>query len=157
MRFFILFFLNLALVTLSFASTFPRGCEVSGFGYNANYLILNEKGDQSFYMIKNHSQSTIDMEVPDQPDVFMSPKLHTRLFKEQWAAFASDIQNQPFKCFTQENDKITTIDCKEVLDVCRYPRVKFALSNMGNYWVSTNKGQRQVVNDAAAKGILLRW
>ncbi|MBI2786429.1 MAG: enhanced entry protein EnhB, partial [Legionella longbeachae] len=38
-------------------SSFPRGCEVTGFGYNQNYLILNETGNQSYYLIQNRSDT----------------------------------------------------------------------------------------------------
>ena len=157
MLYFIVFCVNFVFATLAFSSTFPRGCEVSGFGYSDNFLILNDKGDQSFYLIQNHSSLPIELEVQETKEVFMSPKLHTKLDASQWSAFASDVENQHFKCFTQEQDKINIVNCKDVLEVCQYPRVKFALSNMGNYWVSTNKNQGQVVRDAAAKGILLRW
>lgn len=139
------------------ASTFPHGCEVTGFGFSDSYLILNERGEQAFYMIQNRSDNPIEIEHYETKDVFMSPKLHSKLDPYHWSAFASDIENQYFKCVTQEGDVMSTVKCSDVLDVCQYPRVKFALSNMGNYWVSTNKEQGQVVKDAVAKGILLRW
>lgn len=150
--------LQLILTSLAIAAPmFPRGCEVVGFGYSDNYLILNDHGQQAFYLIQNHSNKMIEMEIYETKNVFMSPKLHSSLDPLHWSAFASDIENQHFKCFTQENDTIEMVKCSDVLDVCQYPRVKFALSNMGNYWVSTNKDQGQVIKDAVAKGILLRW
>lgn len=157
-RWFFLFILNLSGLDLAYSATiFPHGCEVTGFGYIDNYLILNEHGEQAFYLIQNHSHKMIEMEVYETKNVFMSPRLHSTLDPNNWSAFASDIENQHFKCFTQENDTIEMVKCSDYLDVCQYPRVKFALSNMGNYWVSTNKEQGQVIKDAVAKGILLRW
>ena len=149
--------MSVLYATVSFSSTFPHGCEVTGFGYQDNYLILNERGEQSFYLIQNRSDKSIELEHFETKDSFMSPKLHSKLDPTHWSAFASDIENQHFKCFTQEGETINLLNCSDVLDVCRYPRVKFALSNMGNYWVSTNKNLGQVIKDAVAKGILLRW
>lgn len=142
------------------AEGFPRGCEVTGFNYNGQHLVLNEQGEQAFYMVANHSDKKIELQRIETRDVFMSPSLTTQIEAGNWAAFASDIPQQQFQCFalpSEESANVEKVDCREVLEVCQYPRAKFALSNMGNYWVSTNKPQRQVINDAAAKGIYLKW
>lgn len=142
----------------SAATAFPRGCEVAGFGFSKNYLILNEQGQQTLYLIQNRSNKQIEIEhYETQPDVFMSPKLESKLGPEQWSAFASDVSNMYFQCFAQNDKERIAINCNDVLDVCQYPRVKFALSNMGSYWVSTDKPQAQVIKDATAKGIFLHW
>ncbi|KTD20277.1 Enhanced entry protein EnhB [Legionella lansingensis] len=141
----------------SVPSPFPHGCEVSGFGFNDNHLIVNDNGQQSFYLIQNRSSQPIELQRIETRDVFMSPSLTAKLEPLNWAAFASDIENLHFQCFVKENEAVKTIDCRDVLDVCQYPRVKFALSNMGNYWVSTNKPQKDVINEAIKKGIYLRW
>lgn len=140
------------------AANFPRGCEVTGFNFTGNDLVLNERGQQAFFLIQNRSDKKIEVEhVETNPDVFMSPKLENKFDPSRWAAFASDIENLHFKCYTQINGDKLDVNCREALDVCQYPRVKFALSNMGNYWISTNKALEQVIKDAVAKGILLRW
>ena len=153
----IAFIVILLTTTTSLAASIPRGCELKGFAYTANDLILNEHGNQAFYLLQNHTNQPIEMEVHETQDVFMSPKLHSKLDPSGWSAFASDVMEFHFKCYTQDGENITVLNCADVLDVCQYPRVKFALSNMGNYWVSTNKEQGQVIKDAVAKGILLRW
>ena len=139
-------------------SIFPKGCEIRGFGFSENFLVINDTGDQTYYLIQNHSNNLIELEhYETNPDVFMSPKLESKIAPSRWAAFASDISNTYFQCFkTDENQKVP-VRCGDVLDVCKYPRVKFAVSNMGNYWVSTNKTQSQVVQDSINKGIFLRW
>ncbi|AHE67071.1 hypothetical protein [Legionella oakridgensis] len=144
-------------MSIAATTVFPRGCEVSGFGYSDNYLILNDKGEQTFYLIQNRSDTQIELERHETREVFMSPTLKSKLDPSQWAAFASDLENLHFKCFTHQDNNVAMVNCNDVLEVCQYPRVKFALSNMGNYWVSTNKPQAQVIKDAVAKGILLRW
>jgi len=146
-----------SLAGIGFAANFPHGCEVSGFGFSDNFLILNELGDQTLFLIQNRSDKQVELERYETRDVFMSPQLQSKLEPSNWAAFASDVSNLHFKCFVHENDNTAMINCGDVLEVCQYPRVKFALSNMGNYWVSTNKPQDQVIKDASAKGIYLRW
>ena len=149
--------LSTILATASYSAQIPRGCELKGFTYSNNDLVLNEHGDQAFYLIQNHANTSIEIEINETKDIFMSPKLHSKLDASSWSAFASDVMDLHFKCYTQDSENTISLNCRDVLDVCQYPRVKFALSNMGNYWVSTNKQQAQVINDAVAKGILLRW
>ncbi len=83
-------------------SPFPRGCEVTGFNYLDYFLILNERGGQTFYLIQNHSSKPITIEHQEIKDVFMSPKLHSQLDSLNWSAFASDEQNFYFKCKIDE-------------------------------------------------------
>lgn len=148
-----------ALLTnaLNAASAFPRGCEVSGFGYNQNHLILNEHGEQSYYLIQNRSDTKIELERHDTADAFMSPPLQASLAPMNWAAFASDVKNVNFKCYKHMDENTSLVDCRDVLEVCQYPRVRFALSNMGNYWISVNKSQQDVIQESVNKGIYLKW
>jgi hypothetical protein len=149
---------NLLLSNAVMAGSFPRGCEVSGYGFNQDYLILNEKGEQTYFLIQNRSDEQIELEhYEPRPNVFMSPTLESKLAPTNWAAFASDEANTYFKCYKEIDKERIQVSCRDALDVCQYPRVKFALSNMGNYWVSTNKPQNQVIKDSVTKGILLRW
>lgn len=138
-------------------SVFPRGCEVIGFGFDQNYLILNASGEQSYYLIQNRSESKVELERQDSAEAFMSPPLQADLDPTNWAAFASDVKNVNFKCYKQVGDNTSLVNCKDVLEVCQYPRARFALSNMGNYWISVNKQQREVIQDSVAKGIYLKW
>lgn len=146
-----------ALVTSVYAGSFPRGCEVTGFGFNQNNLILNSTGEQAFYLIQNRSNDSIELERYDYNDSFMSPPLQATFEPMTWGAFASDEKNLNFKCYKHLETNTTLVDCREVLEVCQYPRVKFALSNMGNYWISSNKSQSEVIHDSVAKGIYLKW
>jgi len=152
--------LTLTLLTnLSCAhAIFPRGCEVSGFGFQSLYVTLNDTGSQTFFLIQNHSNLNIELERITTKDAFMTPRLQAKINANQWAAFASNVSNTHFKCFIRDReDIITPVTCGSVLEVCQYPRVRYALSNMGTYWVSTNKPQQQVIKEATAKGIYLKW
>ncbi len=136
---------------------FPQGCENSGFGFDDPYVIFNDTGDQTYFLIENHSEMNIELQRVETEDTFMSPKLQSKLNSGHWSAFASDTSNVHFQCLTSLGDNPTRINCREALTICQYPRVKFALSNMGSYWVSTNKPQKQVIRESIKKGILLRW
>jgi hypothetical protein len=159
-------FINKSLFTLllsilisynSYAEKLPHGCEVIGFGFNGTNLVINERGIQAFYLMQNRSLQSIELQRVENSDVFMSPPLIAKIAPAKWGAFASDITNLHFQCFSIEKGNHQKIDCRDVLEVCQYPRAKFALSNMGNYWVSSNKSQQDIINDATSKGIYLRW
>ena len=141
----------------AWSTTFPHGCEVQGFAFTGRDLLVNNKGDQAFYLIHNNASQDIQLQRIEDPTAFMSPPLTAKISPDQWAAFASDIQNLPFECVYVHDNRTTTVNCSDVLDICQYPRAKFALSNMGNYWLSVDKDQRTIINDAVAKGIYLHW
>lgn len=149
--------MSVLLTTTAQGSAFPRGCEVTGFGYNGTNLVVNESGNQAYYLIQNRSNKNIEMQRYETREVFMSPSLTAKILPDNWAALASDIANFNFQCFSVEETNSEKVDCREVLDVCQYPRARFALSNMGNYWVSINKSQRQIITDSVGKGIYLKW
>ena len=140
------------------SSIFPRGCEATGFVFYRDFLVLNEHGNQAFYLIQNHSDQTVEFEhIETKTDTFMSPKMEAKVAPSNWSAFASDVPQLYFRCYLQQNDKRVAVNCANFLNVCQYPRVRFALSNQGSYWVSTDKAQSQVIKDATAKGIFLHW
>lgn len=136
---------------------FPRGCERSGYGFDNGQLVMNPTGKQSFFMVQNTGNQSVQLQRLEHRDVFMSPPLTAKIDRENWAAFASDVSNFHFQCFVEDAENITPVDCSRYVEVCSYPRVRFALSNMGNYWVAFNKTQTQVINEAVAKGIYLKW
>ncbi len=143
--------------TFAASSLFPHGCEVRGFGFSQGHLVINETGKQAFYLLQNFTASQIELQRVEKKEVFMSPSLTAKLSPSNWAAFASDIENLHFQCAIKKEENLLPVDCRAVLEVCQYPRVKFALSNMGNYWVSTNKAQQEVITEATRKGIYLHW
>lgn len=137
---------------------FPRGCESSGFAFQDQYITFNDTGRQMYFLVHNRSNVPLELERISTMPVFMTPKLQTKIASGEWAAFASDVDSTHFKCGIRNQDnEIEPIRCVEVLDVCQYPRVRFALSNMGTYWVSTNKPLTQVIQDSTQKGIYLKW
>lgn len=139
------------------AASFPRGCESQNFKFESSDLIMNETGEQRLFLLFNHTNQPVELQRHETSDTFMSPSLSVKLAPGSWAAFASDIPYLVFECHVTQNDNAKKAICADALDVCEYPRAKFALSNMGNYWLSANKSQHEIVQDAAAKGIYLHW
>jgi hypothetical protein len=149
---------NFSLAHAEPATSFPRGCEATGFVFYRDFLVLNEHGNQTFYLMQNIANQTVELEhFETKTDAFMSPKLEAKIASNHWSAFASDVSQLYFRCYSQKNGERAVVNCGEYLRVCQYPRVRFALSNQGSYWVSTDKIQSQVIKDATVKGIFLHW
>ncbi len=140
------------------AGLFPHGCEVSGFGFQDQFVTFNDTGQQMYFLVENRSTLNIELERISTTPTFMTPKLQTKISAGEWAAFASDVDNTHFKCgIRNEENNVEQVRCSEVLSICQYPRVRFALSNMGTYWISTNKPQAQIIKESTNKGIYLKW
>ena len=153
-------FLALTLTLFNFgasAEPFPRGCEPKEYQLYQNMLILNPSGQQRLFVVHNNTTESIEIQRQTSPQDFMSPSMQVNLGPNSWSAIASDMSNLAFECHLNANDHTQKVNCGDYLSICVYPRAKFALSNMGNYWVSANKPQRDIINDVAAKGIYLHW
>lgn len=148
--------LALIVSTNTFArksNSFPHGCESVGFHFSDKEIILNEDGEQTIYFIENNSSKPLEVKYDEKKNVFMSVGWHTNLSAKRWAVFASDQKAQHFRCF----EKGEQVSCGQSLRVCQYPRVKFAVSNQGSYWVAQNMSLNQAKRKAIKTGILLRW
>jgi len=150
-------FISLVLLPTLAVANFPRGCEQMGHQFKDNDLVINDAGSQTLFLVNNISRSQIELKRRQDEDAFMSPSLSAKLLAGRWGAFASDVKSLHFQCYKVFKGDKALVDCQSVLAVCQYPRVKFALSNMGNYWVSSNKSIRNTLRDAKKKGISLRW
>ena len=63
-----------------------------------------------------------------------------------------------FNCIQNDYGEFThEVNCQDVVEVCQYPRAKFASHNQGNYWISTNRSKYGTRNEVIRKGILLKW
>jgi hypothetical protein len=151
--------LCLLTMTAKYSHAFPRGCELRGYGNDGEQIVLNQTGAQTYYLMENTSAERIQVQRVETHGTFISPALAIRLEPKNWAAFASNIENFHFQCMQldAENNAANLIPCSSVLSVCQYPRVRFARTNLGNYWVAYNKSQESVIHETAAKGIYLKW
>lgn len=152
-----LLFIVLVIPSLSHAYSFPKGCEAMGHQFSDGKLLLNPAGEQTLYLMRSFSRDHIELKRYQSQQSFMSPTMSAKLLPKRWAAFASDVKDMQFRCYNVSKKDEQIINCANVLQVCQYPRAKFATSNKGNYWVSVNKSLRNSMRDAINKGILLRW
>lgn len=157
-------FVRLCTFTITFflalaanAHDYPGGCISGGYQFNNNYLFVNDSGQQTFFMIQNTSPYPLQLERVQTKEAFMAPKLSIIIDPNQWAAFASDSKQLPFECRVVEGTNASRVDCASHVDLCQYPHVKFALSNMGTYWVSFNKPKADIIKDSVKTGIYLKW
>ena len=83
---------SLILLVKTSAFAFPRGCENNGHGFDRGYVVLNNNNQQTLFLIQNTGKNTIEFEhVETKAEIFMSPKLESKLAPNQWSAFSSDI------------------------------------------------------------------
>lgn len=149
----------LAVINCQAGSKFPRGCQPVGHEFKDGNLVLDQdESKQTLYFIHNNSNRKLHLQNMKDPGAFMTPNWETHVNHNRWVAFATDHKRIIFRCKTLSSrlgDEYT--DCENILQVCQYPKAKFALSNLGNYWVSTNKSLNSTVRASIRKGILLRW
>lgn len=75
-------FLVLTVYNVAFSTSLPKGCEHKGYEFNDPFLILNQTGEQTFYLIENISDNKIELQKHETDDVFMSPPLIAILEKK---------------------------------------------------------------------------
>ena len=152
-------FVLLLTITTKYTHAFPRGCKPIGYYSYQNHIIFNDTGLQSYFLIENNSTQKIQLQRIETHGTYISPALAVKLSPKNFAAFASNIANFHFLCVSldENNTAIDILKCANVLSVCQFPKVKFANTNLGNYWVSYNKSQSEVINESVHKGIYLKW
>lgn len=141
------------------AKKFFPGCHQLGYTYDRGHLVLEpvqvEDYDQTLYFIHNNSSSQIKIQYYKSQATLHYPLWETSVRSDRWAAFATDKVGLQFQCLSGYGNQV--IDCSSVLQVCQFPRAKFAEHNRGNYWITSNRSKYSSRNAAIRKGILLRW
>lgn len=159
------FTLTLLLCPITYANTkFPRGCEAVGYEFKDMNAVLQPKQQegedslQTLYMLRNASRNTLIVRNHVNKEAIVAPVWEATIYHNRWAAFATNKPLTKFQCQTQSRaQQKTIIDCKDVIEICQYPRAKFSISNFGTYWVTSNQSQSGAIRQAVQKGILLRW
>jgi hypothetical protein len=147
---------------ISFAYAYPKGCVPVDYTYSVDDVVLNESGVQRVYFFNNHGHQPVELVRHEDSDAEMNPSLNAKLDPGGWSAFASNIAYLYFSCYVPKSAEDGNISrfkvrCQDVIDICAYPRAKFAVSNEGNYWITSNKPQMDILKEVAAKGIYLHW
>ena len=161
--------ITLCITLLTFTTTglakkrkFPRGCDEVGFTFQGNNLILtptSENPEQTLYLLHNLAGKRIQL-VTQQPwrKKITDFNWKSSLDPYRWTAFALSRKNIAFMCrydYISHEDRY--INCMKALEVCEYPRAKFAEGKMGTYWIAENSSMREIVRRTIRSGILLRW
>lgn len=163
--FILLFLLSLFTITLS-AEDKPKkffpGCHEVGHEFVNGRLVLKpvqvEDYDQTLYFVHNLSYDRVKLQYDRDSGSAIYPLWGASLKADRWASFATDKDDLQFQCFSDYSSGFSEpINCDSVIEVCQFPRAKFAEHNRGNYWIPSNKSKYSTRNDAIRYGILLRW
>lgn len=157
---------------------FPRGCKPVGFQFKNGFLVLtpvspqegqspdtvaqtelepSSKKPQSLYFLHNISQQRIQIKGYKLPDQTFSADHFNVIEPMQWGTFAVDDSMAVLRCDIGSTHESTRINCAETIEVCQYPRAKFAEHNKGTYWVSQSTTLQDAIQASDSNGILLRW
>lgn len=141
---------------------FLHGCEEIGHEFQRGKLafipVQESEEDQTLYFIHNVSYDRIKIESQKTYTTSLYPIWETTINSDNWAAFAVDRDNITFKCYEDDYGEFTReVNCRDVVEVCQFPRAKFAEHNQGNYWISTNRSKYGTRNEVIRKGVLLKW
>ncbi len=157
---------------------FPRGCKPVGFQFKNGFLVLtpvspqegqssetapqtelesSPKIPQGLYFLHNISQQRIQLKGYKLPDQIFSADHFNVIEPMQWGTFAVDDSMAVLRCDIGSTHESTRINCAETIEICQYPRAKFADHNKGTYWVSQSTTLHDAVQASDSNGILLRW
>ena len=140
---------------------FPHGCKEVGYVFENSRVILRPMvidSKQTLYFFYNKSYYEIYLKYQKPSHLTFSADHKTYIDGDRWTALAMDESEMQFTCSLVNGTRpMGQIDCARVLEVCQYPRAKFADSNMGIYWVIENSGLWRTIRKAIEVGILLRW
>jgi hypothetical protein len=133
----------ITIAITSYAAKFPRGCQAVGYEFHNGELILTpvrgEPGPlQTLYFMHNKSFSRVQLTAKKMLGQTFSPAYPNVIDPDQWGAFAIDQEQLDFVC-SNEYRRGRLEDCERLLEICQYPRAKFAEHNMGTYWVSNSE------------------
>lgn len=162
---FIIASLSVFISTNSLAAKrkFPHGCKPVGYQFTYGALELKPVSEtqkiQTVYLIHNISHRVVELEAQKLAHHPVSPGYVTELDGDLWTAFVQDEPIVKFTCkFVYGDDEKQTTACNEVLELCQYPRAKFAGHNGGSYWVKQQgESLKQAIDSVIENGVLLRW
>lgn len=143
-------------------NTFPTGCREVGFGFKHYMLILYPYAagqSQSLYFIHNKTRKLIKFYQMRSGDEAYIYHLNNKIQPKQWGALATDEKKVKFVCtmLSEKSKYGEIVDCAEVLELCEYPNVQFAINNYGNYWAVESGTKSEVIKKVIRQGVLLRW
>lgn len=157
--------LVIALAFLTTGETFAKdvkpqfflGCHPVGHVFTEKGVVINplvvEDQHQTLYLFHNRATSEIKVKADQHVDPNFVPALTINLSGDNWATFVTRKTDLGFECYNNRGEQIS---CKDVLEICQYPRAKFSGGNNGTYWLAVNQTKFAARDEAVHKGILLR-
>ena len=140
---------------------FPNGCKPVGFEYQDGMLVLMPVSEtdqiQTVYLIHNMSHDTVNFISKKMPNQVFAPKYKHSIRPASWSSFSTNEHKIQFICKQGGYSYGQQINCADVLEICQYPRAKFAPHNGGTYWIKKSESRRQAVRSVIRNGVLLRW
>lgn len=162
--------INCALIVVTLISfpsyaarnLYPKGCEPKGYEYKDLALIFKPVGPteklQTLFLVHNISNYPVKLISQKLRHQAFAPKFKHIIDGQNWAVFVTNSSETHFKCVANNGyDSGAHVDCSQVLQICQYPRAKFAVHNRGTYWLAQTYSMKEAVRSAVKNGILLRW
>lgn len=136
---------------------FFLGCHPVGYTFTQNGVVVNplivEEQKQTLYLFHNRATTDIKIKADLLTDPNLIPALTIDLSGDNWATFATHKTGLSFACYNLKGEQVS---CKDVLEICQYPRAKFSGGNNGTYWLAVNQSKFAARDEAVRKGVLLR-
>lgn len=140
---------------------FPNGCKPVGFSYENGKLNLtpvsSSENVQTIFLFHNRSPQSIKFVSEKLPGQDFVPQYIHAMAPEQWSAFSISSKHLQFTCSSNDGEASSPISCEGSLDICQYPRAKFADHNSGTYWLKSASTMQEMIQVIVDDGILLRW
>jgi len=141
-------------------SGFPETCMEEGIKFENNNLVLNEgsSSKQSLYLFHNISDKSFWLNHPVTKDPGASAGWASNLSPGNWSALtidgtATDMENFEITCSIIGDGKVDYLDCKKVIETCRFKDPVFNSENTGSYWVAEDKPLNSLLEAIKARGI----
>lgn len=140
---------------------FPNGCKPVGFSYVDGKLVLTpiftSENVQTIFLFHNRAGHPVRFVSEKMPGQDFVPQYIHSIDPDQWSAFSMSSKHLQFACSSHDGEISSPVSCSETLDVCQYPRAKFADHNSGTYWLKNGATLQEMIQIIVDDGILLRW
>lgn len=139
---------------------FPIGCVHSGYKFDLYNIILTpstKEYPQTIYFIRNKSNQEIYMlQAHNGHDSYV---IHVdgSIRPLRWSVLAVSEPKLKYICasYDKRKQEHRVLNCKNVLELCEFPRARFGTNHRGTYWLTLNQSRTGAVRVARYHGVLL--